>query len=142
MIPVEVRSKCDCVDQEVRQFAERRMSFALDRLRSLRRVVISIEDVNGPKGGADKHCRIVAEFGFTSLVVEETQPSWQSAVARATRRVARKAARELQRVKRSMSHNPHRTPLRTSWIPGQASEGHDGPLKSDRRSDRISDASM
>jgi hypothetical protein len=114
MIPIEVRSKSDCIDREVLQFAKRRMSFALDRLRSLRRVVIFIEDVNGPKGGADQQCRIVAEFGFASIVVKETQPDWQSAVARAIRRVARKAIRELQRVNRSPSHNARRTPVQTT----------------------------
>jgi hypothetical protein len=108
MIPIEVRSKSDPIEAELRRFAERRMSFALDRLRSLRRIVISIEDVNGPKGGADKHCRILAEFAFATIVVEETKPSWQGAVAHALRRVARNAARELQRVNRSSYRNSHR----------------------------------
>jgi hypothetical protein len=114
MIAIEVRSKSDCVEAEVRRLAERRMGFALDRLRNLRRIVISIEDVNGPKGGADQRCRIVAEFPFTVIVIEETQPSWQSAVVRAIHRVARKAARELQRVNDSYSSSSHETRLKTS----------------------------
>jgi hypothetical protein len=44
-------------------------------------------------------------------VIEETQPSWQSAVVRAIHRVARKAARELQRVNRSSSQKSHRIRL-------------------------------
>ena len=108
MIPIEIRSKIDCPDRKIRQFAEHRMSFALDRFQSLRRIVVSIEDVNGPKGGPDKLCRIVAEFRFAEVVVEEVQPNWQSSVALAIRRVARKTARELGRVNRSGSHAAHR----------------------------------
>jgi ribosome hibernation promoting factor len=104
MIPIEVRSKAECAEQEVYQFAERRIGFALDRIRDARRIVISIEDVNGPKGGADKRCQIVAEFGFASVIIEEIQQTWQSAVARAMRRLSRRVARELKRVNRSHVH--------------------------------------
>ena len=113
MISIEVRSKTDTIEPLIQQFAERRISFALDHLRNLRRIVISIEDVNGPKGGADKHCRLVAEFGFTSLVLEETQSDWQSAVARAIHRLDRKATEDLQRVNRSGYRRPHRPRVRT-----------------------------
>lgn len=113
MIPIEVRSKTDDMESLIRQFAERRISFALDHLRNLRRIAITLEDVNGPKGGADKHCRIVAELGFTSIVLDETQPDWQSAVARAIHRLDRNATQELQRVNRSGSHRGHRIRTRT-----------------------------
>lgn len=108
MIPIDVRFKSNAPDGEIAQFAERRIHFAFDRLRDVRRVLISIEDVNGPKGGADKHCRIVAEFAFGSVVVDETRSVWQSAVARAIRRVARKATRDMQRptVARTTRRNP------------------------------------
>jgi putative sigma-54 modulation protein len=114
MIPIEVRSKTVGMEILIRQFAERRISFALDHLRNLRRIAISIEDVNGPKGGADKHCRIVAELGFTSVVLDETQPDWQSAVARAIHRLDRKATHELQRVNGSGLRSAHRSHRRTS----------------------------
>jgi putative sigma-54 modulation protein len=113
MIPIEVRSKIEEI-RLIRHFAERRLSFALDHLRNLRRISISIEDVNGPKGGADKHCRIVAEMAVSSLVLEETQPDWQSAVARAIHRLARQATQESQRVNRSGSHRAHRIRVKDS----------------------------
>ncbi len=113
MIAIDVRSK-NVSENHLRQFVERRISFALDHLRDLRRLAISIEDVNGPKGGSDKHCRIIAEFGFTSLVLEETQPDWQSAIARAIHRLDRKATRELHRANRIGFHNAHTFRNRTS----------------------------
>ncbi len=104
MIAIEVRSK-NVSENHIRQFAERRINFALDHLRDLRRIAVSIEDAKGPKGGPDKHCRIIAEFGFTSVVLEETQPDWQSAIARAIHRLDRKATRELRRANRIGFHN-------------------------------------
>jgi putative sigma-54 modulation protein len=114
MIPIEVRSRTDGSENEIRQFAERRISFALDHLRDLRRIVVSIEDVNGPKGGVDKQCRVVAEFGYTSLVMEETQRDWQIAVARAIHRLARKATQKLQQANRISAHKARRPRLVSS----------------------------
>ena len=102
MIPFEFRSKESATD-EIREYAERRVSFALDRFRDVRRVVVSLDDLNGPKGGMDKFCRIVAEFGFTSVVVEEAQMDWHAAIARATHRLSHQVARELKRANRPTS---------------------------------------
>jgi len=116
MIPIDVRSKTGAAESNIRQFVERRITFALDHLRDVHRIAISIEDVNGPKGGVDKHCLIVAEFGFASIVMEETQPDWQIAVARAIHRLARKASEKLQRANQSSAHRGRRTHRRTSTM--------------------------
>ncbi len=99
MIPFEIRSK-KCATNEIRKYAARRISSALDRFRNARRVVVSLDDLNGPKGGMDKFCRIVAEFGFASFVVEEVQMDWHAAIANATHRLSRKVARRLKRANR------------------------------------------
>jgi putative sigma-54 modulation protein len=104
MVPIEVRSKSPFIEREVVEFAESRIHFALDRFRHLRRLLIFIEDVNGPKGGADKRCHIVAEFAFATVVAQETQSTWQGAVARVIHRIAQTAARRLQRVTRAPAH--------------------------------------
>ena len=101
MIPLEIRARGNCHAAELRRFAERRIAFAFDRLPNLRRIVISIADLNGPKGGNDKLCRLIAEFGRTSLIVEEVQPTWQGALARAIRRIARNGSHPLHRNSRS-----------------------------------------
>ena len=117
MIPFEIRCK-ECATDEIREYAERRVSFALNRFRDVRRVVVSLDDLNGPKGGMDKFCRIVAEFGFASVVVEEVQMDWHAAIARATHRLSQKVARELKRA--------NRPPARTvEPAPGDISKDHD-----------------
>jgi hypothetical protein len=113
MIPFEIRSK-ECATDEIRQYAERRVCFALDRFRDVRRVVVSLDDLNGPKGGMDKFCRIVAEFGFASVVVEEAQMDWHAAIARATHRLSQKVARELKRANRPAARAMGRTREDTS----------------------------
>lgn len=109
MIPIEVHSKSTSFDGRIIEFVEYRMRLAMDRVRDLRRIVIFVEDVNGPKGGPDKHCRVVAEYGFASVVAEETQPTWQKAVARAMHRLGRNAAKALRRVNRGPLQDAHRT---------------------------------
>lgn len=122
MIAIEVRSKSPSIDGEVAQFVQHRMSFALDRLRQLRRIVVFIEDLNGPKGGNDKRCRIIAEFAFGTILAQETQSTWQSAVARAIHRVARNAARQLQRVQGAPAHRRHQAAARLTSRPGATPE--------------------
>lgn len=109
MVPVEIRCKADTVNHGINLFIERRVSFALDRFRNPRRVVVSLEDVNGPKGGPGKLCRIIAEFEFASLVVQEVQSEWHVAIARAIDRVAEKLSCKLARRKRPSAHLAHRT---------------------------------
>jgi putative sigma-54 modulation protein len=72
-------------------------------------VVVSLDDLNGPKGGMDKFCRIVADFGFASVVVEEAQMDWHAAIARATHRLSQRVARELKRANRPAARATMRT---------------------------------
>jgi putative sigma-54 modulation protein len=107
MIPFEMRSREYATD-EIREYAERRVGFALDRFRDVRRVVVCLDDLNGPKGGMDKFCRIVAEFGFATVVVEEAQVNWHAAIAGATHRLSQKVARELERTNRRTARERER----------------------------------
>lgn len=104
MIPIEVRSKTKNLESKIRQYTERRIGFALDHLRDLRRIVVSVEDVNGPKGGPDKRCHIIAEYAFSSISLEEIQCNWQTAISRAIHRLDRTATNKLHRMNRSRSH--------------------------------------
>ena len=122
MIPIEVRSQLNALESEIRTFAERRISFALDHLRRVRRIQISLEDVNGPKGGRDKHCRIVAEIGSSSMVLDEKQPDWQIAVARAVHRLGRSASERSSRISRQGYQKGHRKITKSHAKPGPTQE--------------------
>ena len=109
MIPIDIRSRSKSLNHEISLFSRRRVSFALDRFRNPRRVIIFLEDVNGPKGGPDKLCRIIAEFGFASVVVEEIQSEWHVAISLAIHRVAHKLACKLARNKHASPHSTRRS---------------------------------
>ena len=45
------------LNERLRDYIERRVRFALERLaRPIRKVHVQLRDLNGPKGGVDKSC--------------------------------------------------------------------------------------
>ena len=99
---IEIRSKDFSITDAIREHARRRMRFALDyfaidRFRKVKQVVVRLGDLNGPKGGEDKFCRITAEVGHRTVVVEDVHSNLYAAISRATRRFAQTASRELAR---------------------------------------------
>ena len=56
---------------ELRRLLERRLSFALSRFDSrIRKTTVVLEDVNGPRGGMDKSCRIAVVLDRASYLEE------------------------------------------------------------------------
>jgi len=96
---LEIRRQDAHLDQEMREFVERRISFALGPFEDkLSRVSVSLDDVNGPRGGADKQCRIVVTLpGGITVKVEDVDVDMASAVGRAADRVATAVTRRIER---------------------------------------------
>jgi len=96
---VFVRSKDPEVDREVRDHVERRLQFSLGRFSdTIGRVNVRIVDINGPRGGEDKVCRIEVRLRPTGTVfVEDSDAVVTAAVDRAAGRTARAVARTLGR---------------------------------------------
>ena len=82
-----------------RDLVERRLAFALSRLGGrVRRVSVLLTDVNGPRGGVDTTCRIVARIvPKGELRVEVTDVGIEAAVSRAAERISRRVSTELAR---------------------------------------------
>jgi len=80
-------------------YVERRLRFSLTRRESqIRRISVRIFDVNGPRGGVDKCCRITAHLHpQETVVVEEINADLFAAIDRAAERVARTFTRKLKR---------------------------------------------
>lgn len=96
---IHVRSRGFELTDALRAHAERRLLFALGRFG--RRVVsttLRLDDVNGPRGGADKRCQIVAYLApWGDVRVEELDGDLYAAIDRAADRLGRAAAREMER---------------------------------------------
>jgi hypothetical protein len=84
-------------DSDVRARAERRLEFALDRLRArVTRVQILLADLNGPRGGIDKRCLLVADLlRAGQLIIEQRAEDWAGAVDGAAGRLAEAVRRRL-----------------------------------------------
>jgi ribosomal subunit interface protein len=87
----------------IRDHVERRVRFAVGRFgHRLEEVSVRLGDANGPRGGTDKTCRVVATLGGTGqVVVEDADADLYVAVDRATNRLGRAVARAVERRRES-----------------------------------------
>lgn len=78
---------------------KRRLRFALTRHgERIQRVVARLGDENGPRGGADKFCRIqVYLVDAPVAVIQEIDPDLYAAIDRAADRTGRLVAKHLDR---------------------------------------------
>jgi len=78
-----------------------RLRYALARFGSrIERVTVFLRDRNGPKGGFDKVCRIMAKVrGCGEIVVGVIDTDWAIAVDRATTRIGHTVSRQLGRLR-------------------------------------------
>jgi len=96
---LELRVRGTYFLEALRNYTERRLRFSVRRLNPrIKRLRVCVEDLNGPRGGMDKRCRIVAEISPSgNLVIEETDAQIHEAVDRAADRLRRSVRRELKR---------------------------------------------
>jgi ribosomal subunit interface protein len=87
--------------QAIRAYAQRRLKTALGRYESvLASVQVRLADVNGPRGGIDKHC--VVEVGgpaMAPIIVRERDADLYVAIDRAADRVDRATGRRIARMR-------------------------------------------
>ncbi len=82
-------------------YTERRLRFALGRFGTrIRQIMVRIADLNGPRGGVDKQCRITVDVRpFGTVILEETDADLYRAIDRAAHRVSQSVRRELERLR-------------------------------------------
>jgi putative sigma-54 modulation protein len=94
----------------LREHTERRLQFALSwAVHDVRKVVVRLSDINGPRGGNDKRCYIQIPIpGRPDVVIEDTESDLYVAIDRAVERIERSVARRLER-QREHPHGRLRT---------------------------------
>ena len=80
---------------------ERRLRFALARFGDrVEKVIVFLQDRNGPKGGIDKVCRILAKVqGCGAIMATVADSDWTTAVDRATTRLGHTLSRQIGRLR-------------------------------------------
>jgi ribosome-associated translation inhibitor RaiA len=96
---IELRSANVPISEALHEHVIRKIDFALRRFASrIEGIVVRLVDINGPKGGPDKRCRIVARLSPTgSVIVEATDADAYVAVSQAAMRADESVARAITR---------------------------------------------
>lgn len=96
---LEVRGQHIEVTPALHAHAVRRLQFALSRFEPrIARMTIYLTDLNGPRGGRDKQCRMVAEMPRGGkVIVEDIDADLYAAITQAADRLGRAVARALER---------------------------------------------
>ena len=96
-------------------YVHKRLGFLLGRgIRRLRRVDVTLSDLNGPRGGIDKRCLIkVSLDGLRPVVIEDVQSHLYMAIDRAAGRASRTV------VRRMALHNSRRRAKAQRWLDEQ-----------------------
>ena len=95
---LEVRWKSTQKSQALRNHVLRRSRFAFrPSAGRLRRVVVRLEDLNGPKGGVDKRCTVEVSGSFGTRITEARDVDLFVAVDRALEMAGRAVVRARSR---------------------------------------------
>ncbi len=96
---LSVSDRNDALSEDLRDLLHRRLGFALSRFDSrIRRTSVVVEDVNGPRGGIDKVCRITVTLsGAQNVVISDQDKDLAKCITHAADRVGRAVARSLNR---------------------------------------------
>lgn len=108
--PTHIRAVGVSVDAAAKTRLRKKLDRKLGKFgRHIERTSVRIADVNGPRGGIDKRCRIkVVLSGLPSVVVEERRRSLQAAIDGALTRVEQ-AVRGATRSRRARARRPRRS---------------------------------
>ena len=96
---IDIQARDFPLTDVLRSHAERRLRFALTCCDDhIRRVVMRLSDINGPRGGADKRCHLqVVLAGLADVVVEDVEADLYVAIDRAADRAGRTLVRKIDR---------------------------------------------
>jgi hypothetical protein len=84
---------------ELTELTERRVRFVLRRVAWLvPHAEVQMSDINGPRGGIDKHCQVeLRTIGAGSVVVTSVADNWRTALDKALARASRDLMRRWHR---------------------------------------------
>lgn len=117
---VDIQSQGFAMTDALAEHVRRRLSFALTRHSDrIKRVEVRVGDENGPRGGADKFCRIqVYLLDAPVAVIEEIGADLYAAIDRGTERIGRAVVKRLDRTHPN-SKAARLSPTRTRYGPAQ-----------------------
>lgn len=97
----ELKEKGLARPKDLPEHIGRRLRFALSRFSGrIEKVLVFLQDQNGPKGGIDKVCRVLVKTrGYGAVVAAVVDSDWVVAVDRATTRIGHAVGRQIERLR-------------------------------------------
>lgn len=85
--------------EDVRFHTERCINFGLDWAKhDVSRVIVTLSDINGPRGGNDKQCQVRIPLArMQEILIKEISDDLQVAISHSVERAARSLERRLSR---------------------------------------------
>lgn len=85
----------------LRAYTEQRLATALGWARHhMRRLAVSLSDINGPRGGVDKRCRIQVQLGGgREVIIDDVDANLYAAIDRAVDRADRAVVKKVERTR-------------------------------------------
>ncbi|MCF6291366.1 MAG: hypothetical protein L3J03_10285 [Desulfobacterales bacterium] len=113
---LEINSKQAGIDEDVSRQARHLLRFSLSRFEGVvSRVKVRFFDINGPKGGVDKRCRIMAKLRRSGQIVVLGQGSnYLEALGNCLERLVRSTRREVEKRRYAPVRLKRRTDLVTA----------------------------
>ena len=99
---ITIQSHGFILTDALRTYVEQRLRAALGWSGArLRKLVVSLSDINGPRGGIDKRCKIQVQLsgGGKGVVIEDTEADLYAAIDRAAERTDRALVRRVERLR-------------------------------------------
>ncbi|MBI4871053.1 MAG: ribosome-associated translation inhibitor RaiA [Candidatus Riflebacteria bacterium] len=98
---VEVHGKNFDISEALRVHVTKRLEYALNRFDTRIKVVrVRLEDINGPRGGVDKQCRIeVTGVRNLTSIVEQNDHDLYLAIDKAADRIGQTVARAVDKIR-------------------------------------------
>lgn len=98
---IDIQARGLELTEPLRAHTERRLQFALSWANDdVRAIAVRLSDINGPRGGNDKRCRIkITLAGTTDVVIEDGESDLYVAIDRAAARTERAVGRRLERLR-------------------------------------------
>ncbi len=98
---LDIQARHLVLTDALKDYIKRRLSFALShRFERIQSIIVTLSDVNGPRGGKDKRCQIlISAPGMPDMMIDETQMQMSVAIDKAAARASRTLARRMSRLR-------------------------------------------
>ena len=96
---IDIRSNGLALTEAARGYAARRLRYALARaVEQVQRVAVHLGEVDGPRGGTDRRCRVrVTLKSGADVVIDDVESDLYAVIDRAASRAGRCVARSVSR---------------------------------------------